>query len=440
MRRTFALFSIALLLASAARAGDWPQWRGPEFNGSAPESGLPDRFGPSENILWSAPLPGEGGSTPAIVGGRVYLASTDRDGTILYALAIDAASGRELWRKSVSERGKAAEVPYNRDASPSPVADASRAVFLFGSGDLLAFAPDGAELWKRNLCADHGPFTHLHRYAASPLLHAGRVYIAVLRDTSTKNLTGKASPEEEAGPLESYVLCVDPATGKDLWKVARPSSAKGIESRESYATPLAVQGASGPEIVVVGADYATAHDEASGAEQWRFFYARDRGFRRRVVPSPVLAGGFIVCSKPRYGALFALRPGGAGELSASSVAWETEEGTPDVPTPLLLDGRLYFIHDSEKTISCLDPKSGKALWTGRLGGKAIYHASPTGADGKVYCVNLAGEATVVAAGDSFKILSRASMGGEPCMSSIAIADGSLFFRAEDRLCRISKKP
>lgn len=422
-----------IFAASQVAAGDWPQWRGPFLNGSAEESGLPASWDAERDAKWGVELPGEAGSTPVVCGSRIFLTSTDAQSTNLYALCLNRADGRVLWSKTITGKGR--QEPYNMDASPSPVSDGERTTFLFGQGTFFAVDNGGRMLWRRELEKEIGPLTITFLYSASPLLYRGRLYVPMIRDNSTSN-----SDRADLAPvnnLESCLMCVDPATGKDIWKVPRVNEEYTVENRDSYATPAAWEATFGTSattaIVTVGGNFLTGHDWRSGKELWRLRYGKTGGYRQRVVPTPLVTGDFVVASKPRRGPLYAVRPG-VGELTTASVAWQFTATATDTPSLLLYRGRVYNLQEKEKTLTCIDPKNGATVWTGKLGGgTALYFASPTGADGKIYCVNQSGEVVVVEAGDQFKVLGRAKMGGNPTNAGIVAAGGELFIRTAKRL-------
>ena len=110
------------------------------------------------------------------------------------------------------------------------------------------------------------------------------------------------------------------------------------------------------------------------------------------------------------------------------MAWKIEKLSGDVVTPLLWNGRLYLLHDNRKMLTCVDAKTGEQKWQGRLKARAVFRASPTGADGRIYCISKAGDVVVLAAGDELKVLAEISMGGRDTKSSIAAAGGRLFIR------------
>src|SRR5258705_13915310 len=88
---------LALAWAGAVtRADDWPQFRGPSGQGLSSEAGLPLAWSESQHIVWKAPVPGRGWSSPVVAGGRVWLTTAVNDkGASLRAMAFDVASGRE---------------------------------------------------------------------------------------------------------------------------------------------------------------------------------------------------------------------------------------------------------------------------------------------------------------------------------------------------------
>ena len=106
--------------------------------------------------------------------------------------------------------------------------------------------------------------------------------------------------------------------------------------------------------------------------------------------------------------------------------------------PLIYNNHLYVLDGDRKTLSCLEPQTGKVLWSGSLGGRAVFRASPTGAVGKIYCMNEGGDIWVLSA-DEFKVLSHASLGGRPSRGSIAVVDGQVIVRSGDKLYAFENK-
>jgi outer membrane protein assembly factor BamB len=315
-------------------------------------------------------------------------------------------------------------------ATPSPTTDGDRIYFLFGSGELCGLDFDGNILWLRNIEAKYGNISLKYGYSSSPLVWGGKLYVTVLR----RDIAWRAPESDE--PLDSFLLAVDPATGKDIWRHVRATDALE-ESFDSYASPIVSNNMGRTEIILIGADYVTAHDPATGREFWRYGYAQEKDAHWRLIPSVVTGAGLVFGVQPRgTNDLFALKSGGTGTLSRDYVAWVFDGPTPDASTPLYYKGNLYVTDGirNGKVVTCLDAKTGRKKWQGILGGNAPWRASLTAADDKLYCINEAAQAVVLAAGDEeFRILWRIDMEDKPVQASIAIADGHLFIRTASKL-------
>jgi len=422
-----------LACAAVARAENWPQWRGPFFNGSTTETDLPATFTETENVRWTAPMPGPSGATPIVWGDRVFITSTDTQTDDLLAICIHAKTGKELWRRTT---GKDRKVARNNMASPSPVTDGKTVWFYYGTQKLFAFDFDGKLLWQRNLEKDHGHNALMFGYSSSPLLYRGKLYIVAIRN-KRQDRYGRAP----AAHHDSYLLAIDPDTGRDLWKVDRPTDARD-EAQEAYSSAIPYERDGRGLVLVYGADYLTAHDPETGKEVWRWgTYNPEKIHHWRIVPSAVVAGDTIVVVGPKHSTMFAIRPRGTGRLGKECVAWTYDRDIPDASTPLYYRGRLYVLHDDRKRIACIDPKTGEVKWKGDLGGRGVIRASLTGADGKLYCFYEFREAIVLEAGDAFKILHRTRMGARSrffARSTIVAAQRRLFIRTSETLYCIGK--
>ena len=314
-------------------------------------------------------------------------------------------------------------------ASCSAVTDGRRVYALFGTGDFAAFGFDGTPVWQIRLSEEFGVFANMFLYGASPLLFEGRLYVPLLqRNPSTYGHAMDQKPERK-----SWLICVDPATGKVLWSHERKTEARE-EAMEAYTTPVPVAGSQGMELIVVGADCVTAHRPADGSEVWRYAgLNRRKNLGGRIVPSAVASPGFIFVIGPKREQLVALHAGGTGLVGEEGVAWRTEKDIPDVPTPLFHQGRLFVLDGDRQTLTCFQPDTGRQLWQGRLGIRELFYASPTGADGKIYCLSESGTLVVLSAGGQHEVLSTTPFGEGPCMSSVVVSGGTLLIRTAENL-------
>jgi outer membrane protein assembly factor BamB len=306
--------------------------------------------------------------------------------------------------------------------------------FLYGTSDLAAFALDGKPLWSRNIGKDHGAWIVKFGYASSPLLYKGKLYVLVMQNQQPDKYPHSHSDRKP--PLECYLLAIDPSTGRDLWRHVRPSDAFD-ESQETYNTPIPHEWQGRSEILIAGGDCVTGHHPETGKELWRWSYNPQKLNLWRMVPSLVAGDGLIFFATPRAKPLYAIKPGGRGTLTAADVAWIYEGPATDVCTPLYYKGLLYVLDGDKRVITCLDPKTGKEKWQGRMESKSVWRASPTGADGRIYCISEGGDAVVLALGEEFKELGRIPMGEGPVHSSIAVSGGRLFIRTAKALYCVS---
>ncbi|MCK5176044.1 MAG: PQQ-binding-like beta-propeller repeat protein, partial [Planctomycetes bacterium] len=330
------VLAIVLGVVSLSSAGDWPQWRGPYFNGSTDETGLPSHWTTTENIAWSVDLPGASAATPIIWKGRVFISSTDSENESLLAMCLDRADGKVLWRH---EAGKGTRKDKRSNfAAPSPVTDGKVVVFFYGNGVLVGFDLEGNRLWSRNIQDDYEEFAFLWTFSSSPTLIDGRLYLQVLQRDEPVGGRGHEG-------AESYLLAIDAGTGKTIWRHIRPSKALR-ESREAFSTPIPFSTGGSTRLLVVGGDALSCHDLDSGEELWRWGqWNPNRIGHWRVVPSPVTGEGLILVCPPKNTPVYAIRPP-AGAGKAATVEWESSEErdlTSDVPTPAFYDGDFFIL-------------------------------------------------------------------------------------------------
>src|SRR5262245_42934871 len=376
-----ALWATPLLAAS-----DWPQWRGPELRGTSDETGLPLRWSKEEGVAWKVALPSGSGSTPIVVGDNVYLNVAEGETVSLWCL--DRKTGQVAWKRALGSAEGHAHKKHNM-STPSPVAGEGRVFAMTGSGAIKGFEANGRELWARDLQREYGAFGLNWGYGSSPLLFAGALYVPVLQGMKTDD--------------PSYLVAIDAATGKNRFRVLRPTAAQQ-ESPDAYTTPTLARRGTVAEIVVTGGDVVTGQDPGAGKEKWRaegLNPGHDPNFR--IVASP-LAVGDLVVAPTRVKPMLVLRAFGSGDVTKSALLWSFERG-PDVPTPAT-DGTLLYVVTDNGVLSCLDLATGKVLYGPQRLALGTYSSSPLLADGKLYVTNEEGLTSVVKAGPAFELLAE----------------------------------
>ena len=413
---TWASFGFA-----EARAENWPQWRGPNNDGVSNETNLPAEWTATKNLAWKLPLPGAGGSTPAVWGDRIFL--TSQDGGDLVLLCIDT-KGKQIWKRKLGT-GRARYGAFTRDegnqASPSPSTDGKHVYVFAGTGDFACFNFDGQEIWRFNAQERYGKFRIQHGMHVTPLLHGDRLYLSLLHSGGW------------------WVIAIDKATGKDVWKVKRNSDATD-ECEQSYASPSLWHKGKEEYLIIHGNDYATAHRLTDGSEIWRLgdLNPEDRyDATFRFVSTPVATADLIVVPTAKNGPVVGVKPEAKGTIKAgsSSEQWRRPRGTPDVSSPLVHDGLVYLCREIGLLI-CMDAKTGKEHYQGTLH-RARYRASPVYADGKIYLTARDGVITVVKAGPKFQVLATNKM-PDQIAASPAIADGRIYIRGFAALYAVSE--
>jgi outer membrane protein assembly factor BamB len=408
----------------ARRDRNWPQWRGPRADGMAPHGDPPVEWSEDKNIRWKVPVPGEGSATPIIWDDRVFLATaieTDRETPQppaaddaktqppakifqFVVLCLDRATGRELWRQVACE-----EVPHegrhptNTYASASPVTDGQRLYVWFGSRGLFCFDLDGNPLWQRHLGRLRTRFGWGE--GASPAVHGDWV-------------VANCDQEEQ-----SFLAAIDAATGEIRWRVDR-------DEVTSWATPLIVEQQGRMQVVVNGTNRVRGYDLETGSVIWEC-----GGQTVNAIPSPLAMGDAVLCMSGYRGACARAIPLNArGDITDSdTILWRHDEGTPYVPSPIVVGGRVYFTAANIGVLTCLDAATGAAVYDRqRLPGLSNVYASPASAAGRIYFVGRDGATVVLRDGPALDVLATNQL-DDPIDASPAIVGRQMFLRGARHL-------
>jgi len=457
MMRAFLAVVVVLALtahapvSTSARADNWPQWRGPHNNGVCDEKNLPTKFDKALNLVWRLPLPGPSSATPVVWGDHIYLTSPEKD-TLprqkpgqprgrggrgrrapaepqdLFLICV-STDGKELWRHAVGHSNRNVMGDEGNLCSPSPVTDGKHVWSLMGTGDLACYDADGNEIWKLDLNAKYGPFKYTYGLASTPLLDGDRLYLQMIHGEMTQHPTN-----------EGFVLALDKATGKEIWKHSRITDGYS-ENQHSYASPMLYDDGKTRLLLTHGDDYIIAQRLDTGEEVWRCGGINPKSKYNpflRLVASPVVEGETIIVPSAKSGPVIALNGEGKGNVTDSKEfqLWRRPKGTPDVPSPLIHDG-LVYLEGEKGVLTVLDAKSGDEIYQKRTV-DVRHRASPVYADGKIYLTSHEGDVTVVEAGRAFKLLEKNEL-GESISASPAVSNGRIYFRTFDALWAVGKK-
>jgi len=410
----------ACVLSTSAKAENWPSWRGPQGTGISTEKNLPAQWSKTENVAWRLPLPGPGGSTPAIWGDTIFVTAVENDDLVLLCIGVD---GKQRWKRVVGQGNKNARGDEGNSASPSPCTDGEHVWVFFANGELACYDFAGKKAWGFNVQERYGKLRIAFGMTSTPVLDGDRLYLQLIHGD------GKADTQE------AVVVALKKLSGEQIWKVGRPSEAHS-ENEHSYASPTIYRDSKHAYFLTHGADYIVAHDLDTGEEIWRCGGLHPPKYdpTLRFVASPATGDGIIVVPSAKRGVLLALKPGGKGDITddESQRLWRYET-TPDVPSPLILGDIVYLCRQNGNLIA-LDRESGEEFYESRTHADR-HRASPVFADGKIFLTARDGTVSVCKPGPKFELISQNEL-GEPQSASPAISNGRIYLRTFDALYAI----
>lgn len=420
----FIVLTIVLSLASAG-PGDWPEFRGPDGDGhvTGPEAGaLPLHWSETQNVVWKTAIPYRGWSTPVVMDGQIWLTTATVEGNDFFAICVDAATGKIQFNKEVfhSDNPEPLGNEMNGYASPSPTIEPGRLYVHFGSyGTACLDTATGDMLWQRTDL----PCRHYRGPGSSVILFENLLILTM------------------DGVDVQYMVALDKQTGRTVWKTDRTADYDDLDAdgkprdegdlRKAYSTPLIVTVNGAKQMLTVGAKAVYGYEPATGRELWKI---PTRGFSGAARP---VYGNGIAYMISGFGRteLLAIRLDGPGDVTEKSILWDTSSAMPRTPSPILVDGLLFTVSDTG-TATCLDAVTGQRLWRQHVRGH--YAASLLYADGRIYCFNQDGKATVFAAAREYKELAVNEL-QDGFMASPAVSGKALFLRTKTQLYRIEEK-
>lgn len=388
---------------------NWPCFRGSGGRGISAYTNISTSFNgkTGEGIFWKTPVPLPGNNSPVVWGDRVFLSGADEDRREVYCF--DAVSGELLWKAEVADVSPVSNRPVEvmEDtgfAAPTVVTNGSRVYAIFANGDVACFDFEGKKVWARNL----GLPDSAYGYASSLAMYRNLLFI-----------------QFDQGGIEdkkSKMIALDGPSGQTVWQTNRPVG-------NSWTSPIVVEIDKQYQLITCGNPWVISYNPADGAEIWRAdCLAGD------LAPSPVYADGYVFAVEP-YEKLVAIRPDGKGDVTQTHIAWSTNDGTPDICSPVS-NGELIFLLTSLGMLNCYKVSDGTELWEEDL--KEEFTASPSLVGNYIYILSDEGVMFIIEVSDVYKELTRCEL-GEKCNASPAFMDGRMYIRGLENLYCIGSK-
>ena len=422
------------------------------------------------NVVWSAELGDESYGRPVVADGVVYVGtSNDRRKNPAFQepagvlMAFDAKDGTFLWQDVAPRVDRGLREFMLPSTTSAPYVDGERLFYVTAECQLRAldargfrdgendgpyrdegFTGDAAAdiVWELDMCGRLGVFPH--EATNSEVLPLGDLLVV-----STSNGQNEGHTRAPA-PRAPSLIAVDRRTGDVVWR-AVGSSAHVLHGQ--WSSPVAAEVGGRIQVLFGGGDgWLRAYDAASGREIWRFDgnpkdarWLPRPGVQSRgaIIASPVVADGRVIVAmgqSPGHGngpsQIYAIDPGGQGDVTASRLVWTSRDVGRVVGTPVFRDGLLY-VGDLGGTVHCLDAATGTRLWAHETH-EAIWGSLVSSGD-RLYAGNVDGTMTVLRAGRQKDVLGRIEMDA-PIYTAATPSGDALYLATERRLYLIAATP
>ena len=412
---------------------NWPSFRGANAAGVGDGQGVVSEWDVTtgKNIKWKTAIAGLGTSSPIVWGNRVFVAAaaSDEDKSFRTGLtgdvkpietlpthtfsvySLDLSTGKVIWQRDAFVGKPVTKRHFkSSQANATPATNGKFIVALFGSiGQMFCYDMNGALAWKKEIGAlDSGWFldpSYQWGHSSSPIIYRSSVIVQA---------------DQSRG---SFIAAFDLATGRELWRTARPDEVS------TWATPTIISGPKGDELVTNGTK-VRGYDPSTGALLWTLAPNSEI-----AIGTPVVHRGLAIVTAgyPPVRPVYAVRVGSRGDLSlpagktsSDAIAWSHDRDGTYISSPIVYRDLLYTLNNNG-ILTAYDVENGARLYRARVGGGGAFTASPVAADGKLFVASEDGDVFVIQAGREYAELGRFPM-NEVVMASPAISNGVLIVR------------
>jgi len=407
MSRIASALVLTAVVTLSLLAADWPQFLGPNRDGTSPEKVAPWKG--ELKPAWKAPV-GDAHSSPVVADGVVYAFYQPKGKDADALAALDAKTGKRLWEKSY-DRAKF-NPPFGAGPRSTPAVSGGKVYTLGNTGILACWdARTGDIVWKENTLKEFKAPNLFFGISTSPLIEGDSVVVMV-------------------GGKGAGIVAFDKATGKPRWQAT--------DDPASYASPVAVGTGADRQIITLTGSHLRGLSP-TGKELWAVPFTAKVGKRQLIESSttPVVAGEYVIGSSVTDGSI-GLKVKHAGDKWTAEQAWMNRTLTCYFSTPVVVGKHLFMVNGSTSllnpaiTLRCVELETGKVAWEKPKIGR--FHAAlvRTG-DDKLLMLDDNGYLTLLAADPTgYKQLARSKVCGET-WAHPALVDGKVYLRDEKEL-------
>ena len=382
---------------------NWPSFRGPEGLGVSDHTNIPTRWDgiTGEGILWKTEIPLPGNNSPIVWNDHVFLSGADPNNQQVFCF--DTSTGEFLWKGDVLSMPKRNEEPLEIMeetglAAPTVATDGRQVYAIFPTGDLGSFDFKGKKVWEKNL----GRPDSAYGYASSLAMYQKLLLIQY----------DQGGIEDE----KSKLIALEGSSGRIVWQKKRPVG-------NSWSSPIVANIREQLQLLTCADPWVIAYNPSDGEEIWRA-----NCLSGDIASSPIYANGLVFVIEP-YSKLVAIKVDGKGDVTKTHIAWVSEEGGPDICSPVS-NGESIFLLATEGLLESYSVSDGKRLWEKDL--KEYFMASPSLVGNNLYLLSDKGIMFIADVGTEYKELAKCEL-GEKCHASPAFADGRIYIRGLDNL-------
>jgi outer membrane protein assembly factor BamB len=465
----------------------WLQFRGPNASGIAPENADPPiHFNADTSLLWKTEmLPGW--SSPCIVNDRIFLTGFDDSDSLLYTMAINRENGEILWKNSVSPNGYYDKHPIHTYANSTMASNGKKIFASFPNYGLIAYDLDGNKEWDYT----HEIISQFNYAGASSpvvvdsiivlLINSGQDPRIIALDTRSGDpvWTIRATEQEWASMMSTgtpvvyndllimhfqFVIVAFNLLDQEVeWWLNTPTLGVGtpvIRDNLLFVNTWTQGGEkkgrgeilSFSEMLELCDENANQRIERDEFSDDMNLYTRpeniDAPYSNMYLKDDVFFSYFdsnrdqaIEDSEWTYmlefaapyledHGMLALPIEGSGERTFTEIKWKVNEDTPETPSPLVVNNRVFFIKDGG-IVTVIDIESGEVVHKDRIGAAGGYLSSPMLAGNRIYTCSFNGTVSVLSA-DDFSVLAQNKLREKIGASPVAL-DDVLYLRTDKHL-------